>query len=106
MDVTISAPEKSSSTSGSSAELPAAELPESETLEESIDETTDITTQSLRRTRRRPTWMQDYEITGVGQHDNAVIHFALFADCDPTTFEVAIKEEKSQKAMDAEMEAI
>ena len=66
MDVTVSALEKSSSTSASSVEPPAAELSEFETLEESIGETTDITTQSVCRTRRRPPWMKYYEIIGVG----------------------------------------
>jgi hypothetical protein len=39
--------------------------------------------QAVGRVRRRPAWMEDYEITGLS---NPITHFALFADCDPTTF--------------------
>ncbi|KAI5400696.1 hypothetical protein KIW84_065532 [Lathyrus oleraceus] len=35
------------------------------------------------RIRRRPTWMQDYEISGINQIDDPVSHFALFPDHDP-----------------------
>ena len=47
--------------------------------------------------------MEDYEVTGLS---NPITHFALFADCDPTTFESAVKEEKWQKAMDDEINSI
>lgn len=57
------------------------------------------------RDRRRPAWMSDYEVTGIDSED-AFTHFALFSDCDPTTFETAVKEMKWQKAMDEEMESI
>ena len=33
-------------------------------------------------------------------------NFSLFVDCDPTTFENAVKEEKQRKAMDDEIDAI
>ena len=49
--------------------------------------------------------MQDFEVTGVNQFEE-VTHFTLFADCDPTTFENAVKEEKWRKAMDEEIDAI
>ena len=43
------------------------------------------------------------EVTGI---QNPITHFALFADCDPTTFESAVKEEKWRKAMNDEIDAI
>ena len=49
--------------------------------------------------------MQEYEVTGVQQSEDAA-YFALLADCDPTTFESAVKEAKWKKAMDAEIESI
>jgi hypothetical protein len=62
--------------------------------------------QRPQRVRTRPAWMTDYEVTGVDQGDDPLTHFALFSDCDPTTFEVAVKESKWRKAMDAEIAAI
>lgn len=50
--------------------------------------------QSVGRVRRRPAWMEDYEVTGLS---NPITHFALFADCDPTTFESAVKEENGKR---------
>lgn len=84
--------ENSSSNSPNMAEtMPAvSEQQESEVL-------------SSTRVRRRPAWFEDYEVTGV---DDPMIHFALFSDCDPTTFESAVKVEKWQKAMNIEMDAI
>lgn len=59
--------------------------------------------QSLCRVRRKPAWMEDYEVTGIG---DSITHFALFSDYDPTTFENAVKEEKWRKAMDDEINSI
>lgn len=50
--------------------------------------------------------MEDYEVIGVDQGEDVLTHFALFSDRDPTTFEVAIKESKWKKAMDAEIATI
>ena len=47
--------------------------------------------------------MEDYEVSGI---QDPITHFALFADCDPTTFEIAVKEEKWKKAMDEEINSI
>ena len=47
--------------------------------------------------------MEDYEVTGF---EDPLTYFALFADCDPMTFESAVKEEKWRKAMDDEINAI
>ncbi|RZB42467.1 Retrovirus-related Pol polyprotein from transposon TNT 1-94 [Glycine soja] len=55
------------------------------------------------RARRRHAWMSDYEVTGI---EDPVTHFALFSDCDPTTFESVVKEEKWRKAMDDEIDSI
>lgn len=35
-----------------------------------------------------------------------ITHFALFSDCDPTTFESVVKEFKWRKAIDDEIVAI
>ncbi|XP_028098760.1 uncharacterized protein LOC114298399 [Camellia sinensis] len=50
--------------------------------------------------------MQDYEVSGVDQSDDPLVHFALFSDCDPVTFQDAVKDQKWQKAMDEEIAAI
>ena len=50
--------------------------------------------------------MTDYEVTRIHQSEDPLIHFALFSDCDPTTFEEAIKESKWQKAMVEEIATI
>ena len=58
------------------------------------------------RVRKRHAWMTDYEVTRIHQSEDPLIHFALFSDCDPTTFEEAIKESKWQKAMVEEIATI
>jgi len=55
------------------------------------------------RIRKRPAWMDDFLLTRIPY---SIIHFALFSDCDPTTFESAVKEEKWQKTMNDEIDAI
>lgn len=50
--------------------------------------------------------MTDYEVTGIDQPDDPLMHFALFSYCNPTTFEEAIKESKCQRAIDEEIVAI
>ena len=50
--------------------------------------------------------MYDYEVTRIDQSKDPLTHFALFSDCDPTNFEVAVKEPKWRKGMDAEITAI
>lgn len=55
------------------------------------------------RRRRRPAWMEDYEVSEI---EDPITHFALFSDCDPIDFEVAVKETKWKKAMDDEIAAI
>ena len=46
----------------------------------------------------------DYNVTILVNED--VPHFALFVDCDPTTFENVVKEEKWRKDMDDEIDSI
>ncbi|XP_021894612.1 uncharacterized protein LOC110812206 [Carica papaya] len=41
--------------------------------------------------------MADYEVTGIDQFEDPFIHFALFSDYDPTTFDEAVKDSKRQK---------
>ncbi len=50
--------------------------------------------------------MTDYKVIGIDQYEDPLTHFALFSDYDPTTFEVAVKDSKWQKAMDDEIAAI
>ena len=56
--------------------------------------------------------MMDYESGGEftsssdGSDDDQLAHLILFADCDPLTFEDAVKEKKWKDAMDAEIMAI
>ena len=60
------------------------------------------------RTRRPPTWMQDYE-TGAGLSDEESVNLAqlaLFTDSDPTTYDDAVRSEKWRLAMNQEIEAI
>lgn len=58
------------------------------------------------RVRRRPAWMADYEVTGIDQFEDPFIHFALFSDYDPTTFDEAVKDSKRQKVMDEKIAAV
>jgi len=39
-------------------------------------------------------------------NEEKISHFSLFVDCDPTIFEITIKEEKWRKAMDDEINSI
>ena len=50
--------------------------------------------------------MSDYAVTGIDQSEDPLAHFALFSNCDPTSFEVAVTEPKQRKAMDAEITTI
>ncbi|GLT50492.1 hypothetical protein SLA2020_239750 [Shorea laevis] len=56
--------------------------------------------------KKRLVWLEDYEVTDLPQDDVPATHFALFADCDPLTYEEAVKEEKWQKAMAKEIGSI
>ena len=48
--------------------------------------------------------MEDYEVNGLS---NPITHFFFFFfDCDPTTFESVVKEEKWRKAIDEEINSI
>ena len=92
-------------------QISAPYMPENSTNSTPIATVTSPTTTSINeeeaqshsRVRRRPVWMKDYEVTGI---QNPITHFALFVDCDPTTFDSAVKEEKWRKAMNDEIDAI
>ncbi|KAH9799278.1 hypothetical protein KPL71_000300 [Citrus sinensis] len=71
-----------------------------------LDEQVEATDSRSQRDRRRPAWMLDYEVTGFHTLENPLIHFALFSECDPTTFKEAVKEQKWLKAIDEEIAAI
>lgn len=45
-----------------------------------------------------PVSMEDYEVSG-DQSDDTLAHYALLSDCDPITFQKAIKDLKWQKVM-------
>jgi len=72
-------------------------------LEEQQIPTITIEDERPQRARRRPAWMFDYGVTEI---ENPITHFALFLDCDPTTFESVVKEEKWRKMMDDEIDFI
>jgi hypothetical protein len=38
--------------------------------------------------------MGDYIVPGIEQGEDPMVHFALFADCDPVFFEVAVQDSK------------
>ena len=56
--------------------------------------------------QKRFAWMTYYVAIRIDQAKDLVTHFALFLDCDPTTFESAIKESTWWKTMDDEIKAI
>ncbi|GKU94475.1 hypothetical protein SLEP1_g7971 [Rubroshorea leprosula] len=62
--------------------------------------------QRSQRVRKRPSWMTDYEVTGIDHSEDTLTHFSLFFDCYPIVFEEVAKESKWQKAMDEEIAAI
>ena len=70
---------------------------------QSVVEVNEEEAQPIGRVRSRPAWMEDYEVTGLS---NPITHFGFFADCDPTTFESVVKEEKWRKSMDDEINSI
>ena len=70
---------------------------------QSVVEVNEEEAQPIGRVRSRPTWMKDYEVTRLS---NPITYFGFFADCDPTTFESAVKEEKWRKSMDDEINSI
>ena len=55
------------------------------------------------RTRRRPTWMIDYEMD-YDSSDSA--YSAFFMDSDPIVYEEAVKEKKWREAMDREIKSV
>jgi len=76
---------------------------------ENVDTTPDEPETSNReqRNRRLPARLQDYVLgTDNDPSDEEIINFALFADCEPVTFEEASGDEKWIKAMDEEINAI
>jgi len=50
--------------------------------------------------------MMDYEASDINIDNETIAHFALFADCDPITFESAVQKAKWKEAMDVEISAI
>ncbi|CAL5351786.1 unnamed protein product [Camellia sinensis] len=58
------------------------------------------------RTKSRPAWMREYEVTGIDQFGDPITHFALLSDCDPVIFNNAVQDPKWQQAMDEEIHAI
>ena len=96
--------ENSASTAAGILTVVAKISPTTETVPATLEET-DAAEQTLRRARRRPAWMTDYKVTRIDVNED-VSHFALFANCNPITFENAVKEEKWRKAMDDEIDAI
>lgn len=69
-----------------------------------IDHQIQASSENEPRLRKRPAWMIDY-VSGddLSDDDDQIAHFALFADCDPLTFQEAIKETKWQEAMNEDI---
>lgn len=42
--------------------------------------------------------MNDYKITRFNQYDDSFIHFAIFSNCNPMTFEEVVKRTKVAKS--------
>ena len=68
-------------------------------------EATDAVAQSLHCVWKRLAWMQDNGVTWIHEFEDTT-YFALFADCNPTTFESAINKAKWKNAMNAEIESV
>ena len=58
------------------------------------------------RSRKSPAWMIDYVSGDDLSDDDSIAHFALFSNCDPVTFQEAVKDSKWQKAMNEEVKSI
>lgn len=58
-----------------------------------------------KRVKKRPTWMKDYVTSGI-RYEDTLAHFAFLVDCDPFTFQEAIKDSKWQHAMNEEIASI
>ncbi|BBG98549.1 ADP glucose pyrophosphorylase large subunit 1 [Prunus dulcis] len=81
----------------------------SKETEEELQPSNDSQPSSFRtqRTKKRPAWMMDYEVSDDDQsEDDGLTYFALFTDSDPVTFQQAHKETKWQRAMDEEISSI
>ncbi|KAK9085017.1 hypothetical protein Sjap_025428 [Stephania japonica] len=79
---------------------------ENEQVEEAIPNPPATESQRPQRVRGKPAWTSDYEVTGIDPGDDTLTHFALFSDCDPTSFEMVVKEPKWREAMAVEISAI
>jgi len=73
------------------------------TISPTISVANEEATQTIVRVRRRPTWMKDCKVTGI---EDPITHFSLSSDCDPTSFDSVVKEERWRKAMDYEIDAV
>lgn len=58
------------------------------------EEINDAAKQPLRRTRKRPAWLADYE---VDENNDSITHFALFSNNDPKSYESAVKDENGKR---------
>ncbi|RDX66062.1 putative mitochondrial protein, partial [Mucuna pruriens] len=74
-----------------------------------VDPTLDEPETSSRpqRQQRLPARLEDYVVGNDNDpSDEEIINFALFADCEPVTFEEAASDRNWRKAMDEEIHAI
>ncbi|CAL2240195.1 unnamed protein product [Prunus armeniaca] len=58
------------------------------------------------RTRRAPRWLTDYVSGEELIYEENGVHFALFIDRDPITFDEAVKSSKWRKVVDIEIDAV
>ena len=59
-------------------------IPKVAEISPAIVEVNEEAVQSPGHVRKKPAWMEDYDVSGI---EDLVTHFALFSYCDPTTFE-------------------
>ena len=77
-----------------------------EAWQQTVESSQLVNDQQPLRARTRPAWMADYEVTGIAQDEDPFTYFAFFSDCDPTTFEAAIKESTWHQAINEEIVVI
>ncbi|KAL4295185.1 hypothetical protein GQ457_12G009340 [Hibiscus cannabinus] len=87
---------------------PAMEQPTIEAEQPTVEEADQHKNEHGKRNKKRAVWMKDYVISKNHSEDDEdpQTHFALFADCDPMSFDDACKDLKWREAMNDEIAAI
>jgi hypothetical protein len=80
--------------------------PESSPIASRDDTQQTVPEQLEKRTQKTLLYLLDFELDNMESDDDAVTYYALFSDCDPVAFEVAVKEDKWKNAMNDEIKSI